>query len=81
MQHHMFQKQTFYAHRYLELCNQVGPPFPGVMGQGGSFAIVRSHLFKFLQLDLCNQLEDEQMTLKEAMGLVEELEGRYECLT
>jgi tRNA-dihydrouridine synthase len=83
----MFQKQTFFARKYLELCSQVGPPLPGVMGQGGSFAIVRGHLFKFLhrylseQLDLRNQLAAERMTLAEAMGLVDKLEGRYESLT
>lgn len=86
-----FQRHLSFAKNYLDVCDRVGPPLPGVLGynKGGSFNVVRMHLFKFLhrylnteQADLRDKLaangEDTMRTLGEARSLVKELESRYQ---
>jgi tRNA-dihydrouridine synthase len=90
----LFRKQLSFANDYLDVCTRVGPPLPGVLGfnKGGSFNVVRGHLFKFLHRyintehqDLRNKLAANGVTtmrtLGEARCLVEELESRYQNLS
>ncbi|KAG7358039.1 dihydrouridine synthase Dus [Nitzschia inconspicua] len=86
-----FQQQVFFATKYLDICEEVGPPLPGVMGDGGSFGIVRGHFFKFfhryLNADPTNiDLRDEfagsgMRTLHEARVFVDKLQDRYAHLS
>jgi tRNA-dihydrouridine synthase len=86
-----FDQQIFFATRYLDICQEVGPPLPGVMGDGGSFSIVRGHLFKFLHRYLNNDHTDlrdrfaassEKMrTLHDARSLIRQLKQRYAGLS
>ncbi|CAJ1958488.1 unnamed protein product [Cylindrotheca closterium] len=79
-------QQISFATEYLDICKNVAPPLPGVLGNGGSFKIVRGHLFKFLyrylneHTDLRDRLGGDQklQTLGEASNLVDELAER--CL-
>mmetsp|Transcript_48750 Transcript_48750/g.56234 ORF Transcript_48750/g.56234 Transcript_48750/m.56234 type:complete len:536 (+) Transcript_48750:58-1665(+) len=85
-----FHRQLSFANDYLNICSTVGPPLPGVLGfnKGGTFSVVRGHLFKFLHRyintdhqDLRSQLAANGVTtmrtLQEARNLVDELESRY----
>ena len=87
-----FRKQVGYARDYLDVCGRVGPPLPGVLGfnSGGSFNVVRGHLFKFLHrylnhdhTDLRNDLAapGKLRTLSDAHRLLDELESRYAGLS
>ena len=82
-------QQISFASEYLDICTNVAPPLPGVLGNGGSFKIVRGHLFKFLyrylneHTDLRDRLGGDQklQTLGEARNLVDELAERYSKLS
>ena len=89
-----FYRQLSFAKNYLNVCASVGPPLPGVLGfgRGGSFNVVRGHLFKFLHRyintehqDLRDRLaangDSSMRTLGDANSLVEELEYRYAYLS
>jgi tRNA-dihydrouridine synthase len=89
-----FKKQLAFARNYLDVCTRVGPPLPGVLGfnKGGSFNVVRGHLFKFLHRyinkehpDLRDKLAANGLstmrTLGEARSLIDELESRYQNLS
>mmetsp|Transcript_24553 Transcript_24553/g.54798 ORF Transcript_24553/g.54798 Transcript_24553/m.54798 type:complete len:180 (+) Transcript_24553:3-542(+) len=89
-----FDRQLSFAKNYLDVCTRVGPPLPGVLGfnQGGSFNVVRGHLFKFLHRYINTDHQDlrdklaangvtTMRTLGEARDLVEDLESRYENLS
>jgi tRNA-dihydrouridine synthase len=89
-----FHRQLSFAKNYLDICSTVGPPLPGVLGfnKGGSFSVVRGHLFKFLHRyintdhqDLRDRLAangvNTMRTLGDLRSLVEELESRYANLT
>lgn len=44
----LFQRQISFTNQYLDYCSQ-SPPLPGQLGKvGGSFNVIRGHLFKFL---------------------------------
>lgn len=83
----MFQRQLNYAEMYLDYAT-LFPPLPGSLGaQGGSFNVIRSHLFKFLHRyfeensDLRWSLGNNAFNnIKEARGLISELKYRYESL-
>jgi tRNA-dihydrouridine synthase len=90
----LFRKQLSFARDYLDVCTRVGPPLPGVLGfnKGGSFNVVRGHLFKFLHRYINTDHQDlrdklaangvtTMRTLGEARSLVEELESRYQNLS
>jgi len=81
----VFQQQIQYAHEYLDLCI-LFPPLPGSLGKkGGSFNVIRSHLFKILyryleeQPDLRTALADSRnmVTIQSARDLINEMEKRY----
>ena len=81
----IFYQQIHYCHEYLDLC-VLFPPLPGALGKkGGSFNVIRSHLFKMLyryleeQTDLRTLLaHPKKMTsIQSARNLVNELESRY----
>jgi tRNA-dihydrouridine synthase 4 len=84
-----FQQQAFFATKYLDICEEVGPPLPGVMGEGGSFAIVRGHFFKFFHrywnsdhTDLRDQFAGSGVrTLQQARNVVDALQERYDNLS
>ena len=81
------QKQLAFARDYLDVCATVAPPLPGVLGlkKGGSFNVIRGHLFKFLyrylneHIDLRDRLAMERslQTIDQAREIVDELEARY----
>jgi tRNA-dihydrouridine synthase len=81
----MLERQLSYADMYLDYAT-LFPPLPGSLGaQGGSFNVIRSHLFKFLHRyfeenpDLRCQLGDNGFnSIKEARELVLELRQRYD---
>lgn len=87
----LFRKQFSFARNYLNICEEVGPPLPGVIGtkRGGSFSVVRGHIFKFLhrylneQPDMRDALSREFhspesiRTLKRAHEWLDQLEERY----
>jgi tRNA-dihydrouridine synthase len=81
----ILDRQFQFARDYLAW-TRLFPPLPGVLGQhGGSFNIVRSHLFKFLhrywqeQADLRDELASHQrmLGLQDAYNLVDRLQDRY----
>ena len=89
-----FQRQLSFARVYLDVCARVGPPLPGVLGfnKGGSFNVVRGHLFKFLHRYINKDHQDlrdklaangvtTMRTLGEAQSLLDELESRYQHLS
>ena len=89
-----FDRHIEFARNYLDTCTRVGPPLPGVLGfnRGGSFNVVRAHLFKFLHRYINNDHQDlrdklaadgevTMRTLGEAQNLVDELESRYQNLS
>ena len=90
----IFRKQFSFARNYLDICEEVGPPLPGVVGvkRGGSFSIIRSHLFKFLHRylhenhDMRDELSrdfhspDSIRTLKRTHEWLDRFEERYLAL-
>lgn len=82
-------QQISFATEYLDICAHVGPPLPGVLGKGGSFNIIRGHLFKFLyrylneSIDLRDRLGGDRnlQTIGQAKDLVDELGERYAKLS
>ena len=77
----MFQQQVKFAREYIMLAAQ-SPPLPGTCGmEGGSFNVVRGHLFKilhrYLQPHLREQLVQMQ-SLLEALAWLEELETWFD---
>jgi hypothetical protein len=79
-------QQIAFANDYLDICANIVPPLPGSLGMntGGSFNIIRGHLFKFLyrylseETDLRDKLGDRAMhNIVQAKEFVHELEGRY----
>ncbi|KAL7507791.1 hypothetical protein ACHAXN_006304 [Cyclotella atomus] len=83
----LLERQLSYADIYLDYAT-LFPPLPGSLGtQGGSFNVIRSHLFKFLhryfeeQSDLRLNLGDNEFNnIKEARELVSEMRRRYDNL-
>jgi len=89
-----FHRQLSFAKNYLDVCTRVGPPLPGVLGfnNGGSFSVVRGHMFKFLHRYINTDHQDlrdklaangvgTMSTLGEARSLLDELESRYDNLS
>lgn len=77
----LFQQQVGMARDYIHLCAAT-PPLPGVLGQYGSFAIVKGHLFKILHRYLHKHTDlRDQLTkctrLTHAVEVLEHLETRY----
>ena len=83
----VYRQQLQFAEDYLSWC-EYSPPLPGVLGHvGGSFNIVRGHLFKFLHRyvqehgDLRDRLASQRLTSVDgARELLSELRERYDCL-
>lgn len=86
-----FFEQVQYARDYIQWC-YYSPPLRGVMGlQGGSFNVIRSHLFKILyrylsdetNLDLRDSLANgyTMHRLDQASNLIDCLSRRYDQLT
>ena len=81
----LLERQLGHADNYLDYAT-VLPPLPGSLGShGGSFNVVRSHLFKFLHRyleeneDLRRRLGDGELTtIRQARDLVAQLRSRYE---
>jgi tRNA-dihydrouridine synthase len=81
---YLLERQLGYADMYLDYAT-VFPPLPGSLGaQGGTFNVIRSHLFKFLHryfeenADLRWSLGDNAFnSIKEARELVSEIRSRY----
>ena len=82
----LLKQQLSFCRDYLDVCAELAPPVPGVSGmkKGGSFSVIRGHLFKFLhrylteQEDLRDRLAVQPKgTISEAREILEELEGRY----
>lgn len=79
------EQQIAFATEYLDVCANIAPPLPGVMGKLGSFGVIKGHLFKFLfrylqeHPDLRNRLAGDRnlVTIQQARDLVEELAERY----
>ena len=85
----LMRRQIGYANQYLELAH-LYPPLPGSLGKvGGSFNVVRAHLFKFLyryleeSIDFRNELGNHHKThtLLSAKSLVRALHQKYENMT
>lgn len=84
----LLERQLRYAEIYLDYAT-LFPPISGSLGvKGGSFNVIRSHLFKFLHRyleenpDLRTLLGDNRMnTIKQARDLVSDLRSRYELLS
>lgn len=80
-------RQLTYADLYLDYCTLL-PPIPGALGiKGGSFNVIRSHLFKILhryleeQHDLRSWLGNQKMcNICSARELVSTLRSRYSTL-
>merc|ERR1712079_438929 len=77
----LLHRQLRYAREYLDLARRY-PPVPGSMGKdGGTFNVVRAHLFKFLyryleeSFDLRDELADHLNinTIEGGLELVERL--------
>lgn len=81
----LLERQLQYAEIYLDYAT-LFPPLPGSLGiKGGSFNVIRSHLFKILhryleeQPDLRSLLGDHRMnTIKQSRSLVYDLRSRYD---
>jgi hypothetical protein len=83
-----FDEQVHLAETYLQW-SRYAPPVPGVLGvQGGSFNVVRGHLFKMLyrylndHVDLRDALANnfETQRWSQAWDLVQQLKRRYQDL-
>jgi tRNA-dihydrouridine synthase 1 len=83
------EQQFSFARDYLNICATIAPPLPGVLGTGGSFGVVRGHLFKFLHRylqeypDLRERMafERRENTIPQVRVLIDELYGRYANLS
>jgi tRNA-dihydrouridine synthase len=84
-----FNQQIGFARDYLQWCTLV-PPLPGVLGRhGGSFNIIRGHLFKFLHrylrehVDLRDRLGSPFaiQTIPDVTIWLDTLVSRYQGLT
>ena len=81
----LLKRQLNYADMYLDYAT-LFPPLPGSLGtKGGSFNVIRSHLFKILHRyfeensDLRWKLGDNEFNnIKEARKLVSEIRQRYD---
>ena len=81
----LLKRQLKYADMYLDYAT-LFPPLPGTLGaKGGSFNVIRSHLFKMLHRyfeensDLRWKLGDNEFNnIKEARQLVSEIRQRYD---
>ena len=77
----MLQQQVHFAREYVMLAAR-SPPLPGTCGtDGGSFNIVRGHLFKLLHRYLQPHLRAtlvQMQSLLEALSWLEELEAWFE---
>ena len=82
----LLKQQLSFCRDYLDVCAELAPPVPGISGmkKGGSFSVIRGHLFKFIhrylteQEDLRDRLAVQPKgTISEAREILEELEGRY----
>lgn len=79
------ERQLRYSEMYLDYAT-IFPPLPGSLGtKGGSFNVIRSHLFKFLHRyledhpDLRTSLGDHKLnTIKHSRELVSNLRLRYD---
>jgi tRNA-dihydrouridine synthase len=83
-----FDEQVHLAETYLEW-SRYAPPVPGLLGvQGGSFDVVRGHLFKILyrflneHVDVRDALANnfEMQRWSQAWDLVQQLKRRYQDL-
>lgn len=84
-------QQIAFANGYLDVCSNIVPPLPGVLGvkKGGSFNAVRGHLFKFLyrylndHTDLRDRLASDRSVenIPQAREVVSALEWRYSKLS
>jgi len=81
----LLERQLGYADTYLDYAT-LFPPLPGSLGmKGGSFNVIRSHMFKYLhryleeQPDLRGMLGSNQdfNTIRQARELVSDLRSRY----
>ena len=80
----LLEQQLGFAELYLDYAS-IFPPLPGSLGtKGGSFNVIRSHLFKFLHRyleenpDLRSLLGKQDVnTIKQSRDLVLELGSRY----
>jgi len=80
----LFHRQIDLAEEYLDLAT-IYPPVPGSLGKmGGSFNVVRSHVFKILYRyleehhDLRNKLADgATLCIPDVREILVELRGRY----
>lgn len=80
----LLERQLAYAEMYLDYAT-VFPPLPGSLGiKGGSFNVIRSHLFKMLHryltenADLRSWMGNQDLSsIKEVRELLNELKGRY----
>jgi len=80
----LLERQLGFAELYLDYAT-IFPPLPGSLGtKGGSFNVIRSHLFKFLHRyleenpDLRSLLGKQEVnTIKQSRDLVSELKTRY----
>lgn len=83
----LLEQQLGFADIYLDYAT-IFPPLPGSLGtKGGSFNVIRSHLFKFLHRyleenpDLRSFLGKQEVnTIKQSRSLVLELRSRYSKL-
>lgn len=81
----LLERQLGYAETYLDYAS-VFPPLPGSLGvKGGSFNVIRSHMFKMLhryleeQPDLRSWLGKQEFTnIKQARQLIVDLRSRYD---
>jgi tRNA-dihydrouridine synthase len=78
-----FEQQLSLAREYIQLCASY-PPLPGVLGDHGSFQIVKGHLFKMLHRYLQQHADSREQLmcstrLRHALVVVDELERRYAC--
>lgn len=80
----LLERHLGFAELYLDYAT-IFPPLPGSLGtKGGSFNVIRSHLFKFLHRyleenpDLRSLLGKQEVnTIKQSRDLVSELKSRY----
>ena len=81
----LLQRQLGYADIYLDYAT-VFPPLSGSLGtKGGSFNVIRSHLFKFLHRyleenpDLRSWCGNQELnSIKQARGLILDIRSRYD---
>mmetsp|Transcript_16678 Transcript_16678/g.28690 ORF Transcript_16678/g.28690 Transcript_16678/m.28690 type:complete len:588 (+) Transcript_16678:61-1824(+) len=83
----LLERQLGYASMYLDFATVI-PPLPGSLGiKGGSFNVIRSHLFKILHRyleenpDLRSWLGNQELnTIRQAKDLLIDLRSRYDNL-